>query len=158
MAKQRNGWKLSSDSILNDMQEACVEHDYGGRCNSMDNDTRNIVSIDMRACNPASFPECEAKPYFERFGHRTNNIAHVSIKDPPPLSQEIDTDFSQVQEWEFACNCHPVSLPGSGSISLALLVESSLLKSLKTRKAMIAFENQTVVCFRVVPTTTFIPL
>lgn len=84
MAKQRNGWKLSSDSILNDMQEACVEHDYGGRCNSMDNDTRNIVSIDMRACNPASFPECEAKPYFERFGHRTNNIAHVSIKDPPP--------------------------------------------------------------------------
>ncbi|MEW8686503.1 MAG: hypothetical protein AB2556_11885 [Candidatus Thiodiazotropha sp.] len=62
MAKERNGWKPTP----------CVQHGHGGLWNSMGYNTREVVSIDMKACYPASFQGMdESKPYFERFGHPT---------------------------------------------------------------------------------------
>ncbi|MEW8686007.1 MAG: hypothetical protein AB2556_09380 [Candidatus Thiodiazotropha sp.] len=72
MAKEKNGWKPPPAGLFPDIQKACKEHGHGhgGLWNSMDYDTREVISIDMRACYPASFQGVgEAKPYFERFGH-----------------------------------------------------------------------------------------
>ncbi|MEW8689372.1 MAG: hypothetical protein AB2556_26410, partial [Candidatus Thiodiazotropha sp.] len=55
IAKEKNGWKPTPASLLPDIQKACVEHDHGGLWNSMGYDTRKVVSIDMKACYPASF-------------------------------------------------------------------------------------------------------
>ncbi|MEW8689386.1 MAG: hypothetical protein AB2556_26480, partial [Candidatus Thiodiazotropha sp.] len=80
VAKERNGWKPTPASLLPDIQKACVEHGHGGLWNSMGYDTREVVSIDMKACYPASFRGMgEAKPYFERFGHPTHRMVRVAI-------------------------------------------------------------------------------
>ena len=153
MAKERNGWKPTPASLLDDVQKACVEHGHGGLWNSMDYDTRDVVSIDMKACYPASFQgEGEAKPYFEQFGHPSHRMTRVAINGPLP--RDIGTGFAEVQEWEFA-DCHPVIPAWFGkhfadagwapTQLLAFLKESGLLKSLKVREAIIAFEKQTEV-------------
>ena len=72
MAKERNGWKPTPANLLLDIEKACVEHGHGGLWNSINYDTREVVTIDMKACYPASFQGMgEAKPYFERFGNPT---------------------------------------------------------------------------------------
>ena len=53
MAKERNGWRPTPASHLPDIQKACVEHVHSGLWNSMDYDTKDVVSIDMKACYPA---------------------------------------------------------------------------------------------------------
>ena len=144
MAKEKNGWKSTPASLLPDIQRACVEHGHGGLWNSMDYDTRTIVSIDMKACFPASFQgEGEAKPYFERFGHSTHRMTRVAINGPLP--EDIGTGFAEVQEWEFT-GCHPVipawfgkHLAENGwapTQLLAFLTESGFLKNLKVREAI----------------------
>ncbi|MEW8688034.1 MAG: hypothetical protein AB2556_19660 [Candidatus Thiodiazotropha sp.] len=55
VAKERNCWKRTPANLLPDMEKACVEHGHGGFWNSMNYDTREVVSIDMKACYPASF-------------------------------------------------------------------------------------------------------
>ena len=104
MAKARNSWKPTLASLLQDIQKACVKHGHGGLWNSMGYDTRDIVGIDMKACYPASF-QCrgEAKPFFQRFGHPAHRVAING-----PLPKDIGTGFAEVQEWNFAVNCHPV--------------------------------------------------
>ena len=100
MAKERNDWKPTPDSLLDDIQKACVEHGHGGLWNSMDYDTRQVITIDMKACYPASFQGMgEAKPYFERFGHPTHRMTRVAINGPLP--RDISNGFAEVQEWEF---------------------------------------------------------
>ncbi|MEW8688955.1 MAG: hypothetical protein AB2556_24310, partial [Candidatus Thiodiazotropha sp.] len=85
VAKERNGWKPTPASLLPDIQKACVEHGHGGLWNSMGYDTREVVSIDMKACYPASFQGMgEAKPYFERFGHPTHRMVRVAINGALP--------------------------------------------------------------------------
>ena len=70
-------------------------------------DMREVTSIDMKACYPASFQAMgEAKPYFERFGHPTHRMNSVAINGPLP--KDIGTGFAEVQEWEFEATCHPV--------------------------------------------------
>ena len=70
-------------------------------------DMREVTSIDMKACYPASFQGMgEAKPYFERFGHPTHRMTRVAINGPLP--KDIGTGFAEVLEWEFEANCHPV--------------------------------------------------
>ncbi|MEW8688772.1 MAG: hypothetical protein AB2556_23390, partial [Candidatus Thiodiazotropha sp.] len=70
-------------------------------------DTREVVSIDMEACYPASFKGMvEAKPYFERFGHPTHRMVRVAINGALPI--DIGTGFAEIQEWEFDATCHPV--------------------------------------------------
>ena len=54
MAKEKNAWKPTPISFLSDIQKACVEHGHGGLWNSIDYDTRDVDSIDMKACYPAS--------------------------------------------------------------------------------------------------------
>ena len=56
MAKEKNGWKPTPASLLADIEKACMEHGHGGLWNSMNYHTREVVSIDMKACYPASFP------------------------------------------------------------------------------------------------------
>ncbi|MEW8688836.1 MAG: hypothetical protein AB2556_23710 [Candidatus Thiodiazotropha sp.] len=69
--------------------------------------TTQVVSIDMKACYPASFQDMgEAKPYFERFGHPTHRKDRVAIS--AALSKDIGTGFTEIQEWEFDGTCHPV--------------------------------------------------
>ena len=71
MAKERTGWKPTPANLLPDIEKACVEHGHGGLWNSMGYDTREVTSIDMKACYPASFQGIsEAKPYFEWFWHQ----------------------------------------------------------------------------------------
>lgn len=154
MAKAKNGWKPTPVSLLPDIQKACVEHGHGGLWNSMDYDTREVVSIDMKACYPASFQGLgDAKPYFERFGHPTHRMTRVSINGPLP--EDIQTGFAEVQEWEFSDTCHPVIPAWFGrhfadagwapTPLLAFLVERSLLKTLKVREAIVSFKKQTEV-------------
>ena len=72
----------------------------------MDYNMRDVASIDMKACYPASFQgEGEAKPYFERFEHPTHRMTRVAINGPLP--QNIGTGFAEVQKWEFN-DYHPV--------------------------------------------------
>ena len=50
-------------------KKACVKHGHGGLWNSIGYDTREVTSIDMKSCYPASFQGMGgAKPYFERLG------------------------------------------------------------------------------------------
>ena len=85
MAKERNGWKPTPANLLLDIEKACVEHGNGGLWNSMGYDTREVTSIDMKACYPASFQGMgEAKPYFEWFGHPTHRMTRVAINGPLP--------------------------------------------------------------------------
>ena len=73
----------------------------------MDYDTRDLVSIDMKACYPASFQgRGEAKPYFERFGHPTHRMTRVAINGA--LLRNIGTGFPEDLGWKFEATCHPV--------------------------------------------------
>ena len=154
MAKERNGWKQTPANLLPDIEKACVEHGHGGLWNSMGYDTREVTSIDMKACYPASFHGMgEAKPYFERFGHPTHRMTRVAINGPLP--KDIGTGFAEVQEWEFEATCHPIIPAWFGrhfseggwapTQLLAFLAVSGLLRSLKVREAIISFEKQTEV-------------
>ncbi|MEW8689366.1 MAG: hypothetical protein AB2556_26380 [Candidatus Thiodiazotropha sp.] len=49
MAEKKNSWKPTSASLLPDIQKACVEHGHGRLWNWMGYDTREVVSIDMKA-------------------------------------------------------------------------------------------------------------
>ncbi|MEW8688806.1 MAG: hypothetical protein AB2556_23560, partial [Candidatus Thiodiazotropha sp.] len=116
-------------------------------------DTEDIISIDMRACYPASFQGMgEAKPYFERFGHPAHRMTRVAINGALP--KDIDTGFAEVQEWEFKAICHPVipawfgrhfanaSCSWGPTQLLAYLTESGLLESLKVREAIVYLKTQ----------------
>ena len=155
MAKEKNAWKPTPASLLQDIQKACVEHGHGGLWNSIDYDTRDFVSIDMKACYPASFQGMgKAKPYFEQFGHPTHHMTRVAINGALP--RDVGTGFAEVQEWEFEATCHPVILAWFGrhfadagwaapTPLLVFLVESGLLKTLKVREAIVSFGRQTKV-------------
>ncbi|MEW8686492.1 MAG: hypothetical protein AB2556_11830 [Candidatus Thiodiazotropha sp.] len=130
-----------------------MDHGHGGLWNSMDYDTRDVVSIDMKACYPASFQGMgEARPYFERFGHPTHRMVRVAINGALP--KDIGTGFAEIQEWEFDTACHPVvpawfgrhfRRKGCGwapTQLLAYLTESGLLKSLKVREAIVSVKTQ----------------
>ena len=113
----------------------------------MDYDTRDVVSIDMKACYPASFQGMgKAKPYFEWFGHPTHHMTRVAINGALP--RDVGTSLAEVQEWELRL---PVILTWFGrhfagwapTPLLAFLVDSGLLKTLKIREAIVSFGRQT---------------
>ncbi|MEW8688775.1 MAG: hypothetical protein AB2556_23405 [Candidatus Thiodiazotropha sp.] len=63
----------------------------------MNYDTREVVSIDMKACYPSSFQGMgEAKPYFERFGHPAHRMVRAAIDGALP--KDIGTGFAEIQE------------------------------------------------------------
>ena len=115
----------------------------------MDYDTRDVVSIDMKACYPAFFQGLgEPKPNNERFGHLTHHMTRVAINGAFP--RDVGTGFAEVQEWE--ATCHPVIPAWFGrhfadagwapTLLLVFLVESGLLKTLKLREAIVSFGIQ----------------
>ena len=107
MAKERNGWKPTTASFLEDVQKTCMKHDHGGLWNSMEYNTREVVSIDMKACYPTSFQGLgKAQLWFQRFGHPKHRMMHITVNGPLP--PDIGTRFAQVHEWEFSNNVHPV--------------------------------------------------
>ena len=58
----------------------------------MDYDTRDVVSINMKACYPASFQGMgEVKPYFERVGHPTHRMTRVAINGALPRTYVQDS-------------------------------------------------------------------
>ena len=70
----------------------------------MDYHTKEVVSIDMKACYPDFFQAMgEAKPYF---GHPTWRMSLVLINDSLP--EDMGTGYADAREWEFAVNSHPV--------------------------------------------------
>ena len=120
----------------------------------MDYDMRDVVSIDMKACYPASFQGMvEAKPYFEQFGHPTHHMTRVAFNGALP--RDVGTGFAEVQEWEFEATYHPVIPVWFGrhfadagwapTLLLVFLGESGLLKTLKVREAIVSFGRQTEV-------------
>ena len=154
MAIQKNTWKPTPGSCLDDIQKACVEHGHGGLWNANHYDTKDVFCIDMKSCYPASMQGMgEAKPYFERFGHPTHHMTRVSINGPLPI--DIGTGFAEVEEWEFNKTCHPVipawygkhfaSQGWAPTALLAFLVESGLLTKLKIREVIVSYEKQTKV-------------
>ena len=132
MAKEKNAWKPTPISRLPDIQKACVEHGHGGLWNSMDYDTRDVDSIDMKACYPAFFQGTgEAKPYFELFRHPSHHMTRVAINGALP--RVIGTGFAEVKNGSLRLTATLSSLPGLEGILqmlvglLAFLVESGLL-------------------------------
>eukprot|EP00061_Rhincodon_typus_P018951 g48347.t1 len=152
VARERNGWNPTPASHLDDIQKACAEQDHGGLWNSTDDHVKDVISIDVKACYPASFQgQGEARPYFERFGHPTHPMTQVAINKPLPREDD-PTGFAEVTEWEFRPGVHPV-IPAwfekhfeeQGCVPtplLAYLIERGLLTHLKVREALISFDRQ----------------
>ena len=77
----------------------------------MDYDPRDVVSIDMKACYPASFQGIgEAKPYFERFGHPTHHMSRVAINGALP--RDVGTGFAEFKNGSLRLPVILSSLPG----------------------------------------------
>ena len=136
---------------MDEVQAACVEHGHGGLWNSPSYHTQDVVSIDMKACYPASFQgQGEAAPWFRRFGHPGHRMARVAINGPLPV--DIGTGFARVCSWEFAPDCHPVipawlggHLVAKGwapTVLLAYLTETGLLAHLEVTEALVALKPQ----------------
>ena len=153
-AKEKNAWKPTPASLKQYIQKACVEHGHGGVWNSIDYATRDVVSIGMKACYPASFQGMgKAKPYFEWFEHPTHHMTRVAINGALP--RDVGTGFAEVQKWEFEAICHPVIPAWFGrhfsdagwapTPLLVFLVESGLQRTLEVREAIVSFGKQTEV-------------
>lgn len=54
-AREQNERKPTPARFLEDVQSSCVEHGHGGLWNSMSYNTKDVISIDMKSCYPASF-------------------------------------------------------------------------------------------------------
>ena len=154
VAKEKNSWKPTSASALDDVQNACVEHGKGGLWNTPDGyDREAVVSIDMKSCYPASFQGLgECAPWFARFGHPRSGFTRVAINGSLPETKDL-TGFAQVRQWTFNPSCHPV-IPAwfgkhfeeKGWASIVLLTymqEADILTSLEVTEAIVSFEKQT---------------
>lgn len=151
VAMKKNGWKPTPVNILGMVQSACVEHGHGGLWNAAAYNVDDVVSIDMKACYPASLQgQGEAAPWFQRFGHPKHRMTRVAVNGPLP--EDIGTGFAQVRAWEFADGIHPVIAAWFGShfhgkhwaptALLAYMRETGLLTRLEVTEAIIAFETQ----------------
>ena len=150
MAKEKNGWKPTPANLLDTVEASCIEHSHGGLWNGKYH-VDDVISIDMKACYPASFQgQGEAARWFKRFGHPTSRMARVAINGPLP--KDIGTGFVQVRSWQFANDLHPVVAAWFGThfqtkqwapmALLTYMVETSLLLNLEVVEAIIAFKTQ----------------
>ena len=137
-------------------QYSSVEHGHGGLWNAPNYHVNDVVSIDMKACYPASFQgKGEAAPWFQRFGHPRHRMTRVAVNGPLP--EDIGTGFAQVRSWQFAKGLHPIIAVWFGghfqekqwtpTPLLAYMVETNLLTKLEVAEAAIAFGQQTNVWF-----------
>ncbi|KAK3700996.1 hypothetical protein RRG08_063250 [Elysia crispata] len=151
VTREKNAWKPTPVNLLDMVQAACVEHGHGGLWNAPDYHVFEVVSIDMKACYPASFQgKGEAAPWFQRFGHPRHRMTRVAVNGPLPV--DIGTGFAQVSSWQFAVDLHPVVAAWFGSHFqekqwapiplLAYMVETGLLAKLQVAEAIVAFKKQ----------------
>ena len=151
VARDKNNWRPTPANLVDEVQAACVEHGHGGLWNTTSYHTQDVVSIDMKACYPASFQgQGEAAPWFRRFGHPGHRMARVAINGPLPV--DVGTGFARVRSWEFAPDCHPVipawfggHLVAKGwapTALLAYLTETGLLTHLEVTEALVALRPQ----------------
>jgi len=151
VAKERNDWRPTPSHLLEEIQQACVEHGHGGLWNSMDYTTNDVISIDMKSCYPASFQgEGEARSYFERFGHPCHRMTRVAINGPLP--ENIGTGFARIRSWKFAQDCHTVIPAWFGkhfedkgwapTQLLSYLCETGLLVALEVTDAIVSYKQQ----------------
>ena len=154
VTREKNTWKPTPVILLDMVQAACMEHGHGGLWNAPDYHVNEVVSIDMKACYPASFQgKREAAPWFQRFGHPRHRMTRVAVNGPLP--NDIGTGFAQVRSWQFAADLHPVVAAWFGShfqekqwvptALLAYMVETGLLTKLQVAEAIVAFKKQTEV-------------
>ena len=150
-AKEKNNWKPTPVNFLDDVQNACIEHGHGGLWNAEKYHVDDIISIDMKACYPASFQgQGECAPYFQRFGHPMSQMTRVSINGPLPA--DIGTGFALVKSWAFNQNCHPVIPAWFGkhfqeqgwapTQLLAYMSETGILDQLEVTEAIVSFKKQ----------------
>ena len=51
VARDKNGWKPTPAAVLDDIQNACVEHGHGSLWNTPEGyDQAEVMSIDMKSC------------------------------------------------------------------------------------------------------------
>lgn len=92
-ATKLNGWKTTPLSFLEDIDPIMV-------CRALArlHDTNDVISIDMRACYPASLRgKGEAWRYFKNFGHSTHRMTRAAINGS--LIEDIIAGFAQLQEF-----------------------------------------------------------
>ena len=158
VTREKNVWKPTPVNLLDMVEAACVEHGHGGLWNAPDFHVNEVVSIDMKACYPASFQgQGEAAPWFQRFGHPRHRMTRVAVNGPLDSNSinDIGTGFAQVRSWQFAAGLHPVVAAWFGShfqekqwvptALLAYMVETGLLAKLQVAEAIVAFKKQTEV-------------
>ena len=155
VAKEKKGFQPTLASLEDDIKKACVENGHGGLWNPMDYDMREVISIDMKACYPASFlGEGEAKPYFECFGHPTHRMTRVSMYQCPRHWPRLcPGPWVGIQQQRPSCHPtwfgrHFTDATNGGWAPTPLLTymaESGLLKCLKVLEAIIAFKKETKV-------------
>jgi hypothetical protein len=105
VAMKKNSWRPTTEGILDDVQNSCVEMGHGG--NSIDYTPKDVVCVDMKECYSASFQgKGKAAPWFQGFGHPGHCRTRVSIHGPLPA--DIGTGFAEVQKWEWKDTYHPV--------------------------------------------------
>ena len=93
VAIERNGWKPTPASMLDDIQMACVDHGHGGLWPTTQG--RWSASTRIKACYPTSFQgKGEAKPYFDRFGNLTQRMTRVAVNGDLP--KDTGTGFVEV--------------------------------------------------------------
>ncbi|KAK3796753.1 hypothetical protein RRG08_045761 [Elysia crispata] len=143
VTREKNVWKPTPVNLLDMVQAACVEHGHGGLWNAPDYHVNEVVSIDMKACYPASFQgKGEAAPWFQHFGHPRHRMARVAVNGPLP--DDIGTGFAQVRSWHVV----RLAFPGKQWAPIPLLaymVETGLLAKLQVAEAIVAFKKQTEV-------------
>ena len=158
VTREKNVWKPTPVNLLDMVEAACMEHGHGGLWNVPDYHVNEVVSIDMKACYPASFQgQGEAAPWFQRFGHPRHRMTRVAVNGPLDsiAINDIGTGFAQVRSWQFAASLHPVVAAWFGShfqekqwvptALLAYMVETGILTKLQVAEAIVAFEKQTEV-------------
>ncbi|CAG8804042.1 5353_t:CDS:2, partial [Racocetra persica] len=120
-----------SGKVNENIRQAYVEHEHGGRWNAPDYHINDVVCIDMKECYPASMRgQGEYTPWFNRFRYSTHYLVRVAYRK------------------HFACR----SGEGCGKekgwapiVLLRYLLEVGILESVTIREAIIFLTKQTKV-------------
>ena len=155
VARDKNGRNPTPAAVLDDIQNACVEHGHGGLWNTPEGyDQAAVMSIDMKSCYPASFQGLgECAPWFARFGHPTHRLTRVAVNGPLsfPNGKEL-TGFARVRRWTFDSTVHPVIPAWFGKhfhekgwapiVLLAYMQEAQILETLEVTEVIVSFTKQ----------------
>lgn len=152
ITKEKNKWRATPNSLLEDIQKCCVEFRHGGLwCHEDGYDINDVVSLDMTACYPGSFKGMgDCAEYFRKYGHPTHNLVRVSVNGNLPDNHKMG--FAQIDSWKFAKNVHNIIPAWFGSHFhqkgwapiplLKYMLDKGILKKLKITEAIISMSEQ----------------